>query len=75
MSRRLTVVNNRVVVASMEARAALAEYDPTTERWTLRTNTQGGWLLKQTCSAAAVFKVPAPSVSASSPPMSAAASA
>ncbi len=43
---RLTVVNNRIVVASMEARAALAEYDAATQRWTLRTNTQGGWLLK-----------------------------
>ena len=41
---RLTVVNNRIVVASMEARAALAVYDG--ERFTLRTNTQGGWLLK-----------------------------
>jgi carbon-monoxide dehydrogenase large subunit len=55
---RLTVVNNRIVVNSMEARAALAEYDATTERWTLRTNTQGGWLLKDLISAA-VFKVPA----------------
>ena len=43
---RLTVVNNRIVVAAMEPRAALAEYDATTHRWTLRTNTQGGWLLK-----------------------------
>ncbi len=43
---RLTVVNNRVVVNSMEARAALAEYDATSARWTLRANTQGGWLLK-----------------------------
>jgi carbon-monoxide dehydrogenase large subunit len=43
---RLTVVNNRVVVNSMEARAALAEYDAATKRWTLRANTQGGWLLK-----------------------------
>ena len=55
---RLTVVNNRIVVASMEARAALAEYDAATERWTLRTNTQGGWLLKDLMSSA-VFKVPA----------------
>jgi carbon-monoxide dehydrogenase large subunit len=55
---RLTIVNNRIVVASMEARAALAEYDPTSERWTLRTNTQGGWLLKDLL-ASAVFKVPA----------------
>jgi carbon-monoxide dehydrogenase large subunit len=43
---RLTVVNNRVVVNSMEARAALAEYDAASKRWTLRANTQGGWLLK-----------------------------
>jgi carbon-monoxide dehydrogenase large subunit len=43
---RLTVVNNRVVVNSMEARAALAEYDADAKRWTLRANTQGGWLLK-----------------------------
>ena len=43
---RLTVVNNRIVVNSMEARAALAEYDAATGRWTLCTNTQGGWLVK-----------------------------
>ena len=43
---RLTVVNNRVVVNSMEARAALAEYDGASGRWTLTTNTQGGWLVK-----------------------------
>ncbi|MBV9539497.1 MAG: xanthine dehydrogenase family protein molybdopterin-binding subunit, partial [Acidisphaera sp.] len=55
---RLTVVNNRVVVASMEARAALAEYDAASERWTLRTNTQGGWLIKEMLSEAA-FKLPA----------------
>jgi aerobic carbon-monoxide dehydrogenase large subunit len=42
----LTVVNNRIVVASMEARAAIADYDPATGRWTLYANTQGGWLLK-----------------------------
>jgi carbon-monoxide dehydrogenase large subunit len=54
---RIEVVNNRVVVSSMEARAALAEYDPVSERWTLRTNTQGGWLLKDLM-AAAVFKLP-----------------
>jgi len=55
---KLTVVNNRIVVASMEARAALAEYDPAAEKFTLRTNTQGGWLLKDLMSAA-VFKLPA----------------
>lgn len=43
---RLTVVNNRLVVASMETRAALGEYDKTSGRWTLSTSTQGGWLLK-----------------------------
>ncbi len=41
---RLTVVNNRVVVNSMEARAALASYED--GRWTLYANTQGGWVLK-----------------------------
>ena len=53
---RLTVVNNRVVVASMEARAAVAEYDQATERWTLYTNTQGGWSIKSIL-ADAIFKV------------------
>jgi carbon-monoxide dehydrogenase large subunit len=38
---RLTVVNNRIVVNSMEPRAALAEFAD--GRWTLTTNTQGGW--------------------------------
>ncbi|HYZ63394.1 MAG TPA: xanthine dehydrogenase family protein molybdopterin-binding subunit [Acetobacteraceae bacterium] len=41
---RLTVVNNRIVVNSMEARAAIAEYEG--DRWTLYTNTQGGWGIK-----------------------------
>ena len=54
---RLTVVNNRVVVNSMEARAALAEFDARDARWRLTTNTQGGWLLKQLL-AEAVFRVP-----------------
>ncbi len=50
---RLRVVNNRIVVSSMEARAAIADYDG--DRWTLYTNTQGGWLLKGLMSSA-VFK-------------------
>jgi len=41
---RLTVVNNRVVVASMEARAAVAAWEG--GKLTLHTNTQGSWLLK-----------------------------
>ncbi len=52
---RLTVVNNRVVVNSMEARAALADY--TDGRWTLHTNTQGGWVIKSLLGKA-VFHVP-----------------
>ncbi len=43
---KLTVVNNRIVVSSIEARAALADYDAASGRWTLYANTQGGWLLK-----------------------------
>ncbi len=43
---RLTVVNNRIVVASMEPRAAIAEYDPAAAKWTLHANTQGGWLIR-----------------------------
>ena len=46
MSRKLTIVNNRIVVNSIEARAALADFDPATGRWTLYANTQGGWLVK-----------------------------
>ena len=42
----LTVVNNRIVVSSIEARAAVADYDAATGRWTLYANTQGGWLVK-----------------------------
>ncbi len=51
----LTVVNNRVVVNSMEARAALADYAD--GRWTLYTNTQGGWVIKSLLGKA-VFHVP-----------------
>lgn len=43
---KLRIVNNRIVVNSMEARAALAEFDAATGRWTLYANTQGGWLVK-----------------------------
>ena len=55
VSRRL--VNNRVVVASMEARAALGSYDPSLEKFSLHTNTQGSWLIKGLL-ANAVFKLP-----------------
>ncbi|MCX8134389.1 MAG: xanthine dehydrogenase family protein molybdopterin-binding subunit [Roseococcus sp.] len=53
---RLTVVNNRVVVASMEGRACAAEYDPASGRYTLYAGTQGSWLVKNLL-AASVLKV------------------
>ena len=43
---RLTVVNNRIVVNSMEARACLADYDTAAKTWTIRTNTQGSWTVR-----------------------------
>ncbi len=52
---RLTVVNNRIVVNSLEARAALASYAD--GRWTLHTNTQGGWIIKSLLGKS-VFGVP-----------------
>ena len=54
----IRIVNNRIVVNAMEPRAALAAFDPSSERWTLTSNTQGGWLLKNILSQA-VFRVPA----------------
>jgi carbon-monoxide dehydrogenase large subunit len=56
---RLTVVNNRVVVASMEARAAVAAWEG--GKLTLHTNTQGSWLLKNLL-AKNVFDMPADDV-------------
>ncbi len=52
---QLTVVNNRIVVASMEARAALAAFED--GRFTLYTNTQGGWSIKGML-AKAIFNLP-----------------
>ncbi|NKE43732.1 xanthine dehydrogenase family protein molybdopterin-binding subunit [Roseomonas frigidaquae] len=56
---RLTVVNNRVVVASMEARAAVAAWEG--DKLTLHTNTQGSWLLKNILSGN-IFNTPAENV-------------
>ena len=70
---RLTVVNNRVIVASMEGRASIADYDAATGRWTLYANTQGGWLIKNLIGASVPDRVRRSS--ASSRRMSAAASA
>ena len=55
---RIRVVNNRVVVASMEPRAAIAAYDAAEDRFTLWLPTQGTMLLKNLL-ANAVFKIPA----------------
>ena len=54
---KLTVVNNRIVVASVEARAAVAEYDAASNRFTLHANTQGSWQLKDML-AKFVFNLP-----------------
>ncbi|MBO1076636.1 xanthine dehydrogenase family protein molybdopterin-binding subunit [Roseomonas marmotae] len=54
---KLTVVNNRIVVNSMEGRAALAEYDGATGRFTLHAGTQGSWLVKELL-ASSVFHLP-----------------
>ena len=43
---KLSIVNNRIVVNSIEARAAVAEFDAASGRWTMYANTQGGWLVK-----------------------------
>jgi carbon-monoxide dehydrogenase large subunit len=56
---RLTVVNNRVVVASLEARAAVAAWEG--GKLTLHTNTQGSWLVKNLL-AKQVFNIPAEDV-------------
>ena len=53
---KLTVVNNRVIVNSIEARTAFASYED--GRWTLTTTSQGGWSLKEML-AEHVFKEPA----------------
>ncbi len=45
---RLTLVNNRIVVNPMEPRAAVAEHDPGTGRWTLHVGSQGVFGLRNT---------------------------
>jgi aerobic carbon-monoxide dehydrogenase large subunit len=40
---RLGIRNSRVVVCPMEPRSAIGEYDPESERWTLRLGCQGGF--------------------------------
>ena len=44
---RLRLVNNRLAVAPMEPRAAIAEYDPAGERYTLHVGSQGVFGMRQ----------------------------
>lgn len=44
---RLKIRNSRVVVCPMEPRSAIGEYDPTSERWTLRLGCQGVFNMRQ----------------------------
>ena len=53
----LELTNNRLVVNSMEARAALGAYDPDTDRFTLITGTQGVSVIRAIL-ANIVFQVP-----------------
>ena len=53
----LELVNNRVVVNSMEPRGAVGEYDPGEETYTLWSSTQGSHFLR-TLLAESVFKIP-----------------
>lgn len=52
---RVRVINNRIVVASMEGRAALAQWQG--EHCTLTANTQGGWAIRNGL-AEQVFNMP-----------------
>jgi aerobic carbon-monoxide dehydrogenase large subunit len=53
----LDIVNNRVVVNSMEPRGAIGEYDPGDETYTLWSSTQGSHFLRSLL-AESVFKIP-----------------
>jgi carbon-monoxide dehydrogenase large subunit len=53
----LTLVNNRIIVNSMEPRGAIGEYDPGEESYTLWSSTQGSHFVRNLL-AAFVFKVP-----------------
>ncbi|MGI4944980.1 MAG: xanthine dehydrogenase family protein molybdopterin-binding subunit [Janthinobacterium lividum] len=43
---RLSIRNSRIVVGAMEPRSALAEHDPATGRYTLRTGCQGVFMMR-----------------------------
>jgi carbon-monoxide dehydrogenase large subunit len=54
---RLELVNNRVVVAPMEPRGAIGDYDGSADQLTLYTGTQGGMRMRPQL-ADKIFKVP-----------------
>ena len=43
---RLDIRNNRVIVSALEPRAAIAEYDPAEDKWTIRLGSQGAFGLR-----------------------------
>jgi aerobic carbon-monoxide dehydrogenase large subunit len=53
----LELVNNRVIVNSMEPRGAIGEYDPGEDAYTLWSSTQGSHFLRNLL-AESVFKIP-----------------
>lgn len=58
---RLPLVNSRIVVNAMEPRAAIAEFDPATGRWTINVGSQGVFGLRNSI-ATDILKVPADKV-------------
>jgi carbon-monoxide dehydrogenase large subunit len=49
---RLKLTNQRIAAVSLEPRVATASYDPASDKYTLRTGTQGVWAIQmQTCAA------------------------
>ncbi|WP_119422428.1 xanthine dehydrogenase family protein molybdopterin-binding subunit [Desertibaculum subflavum] len=44
---RLSIVNNRVVISSLEPRGAIASYDAAAAKWTMRMGTQGAFGMRE----------------------------
>ena len=47
MSHRVRLVNQRIVMAPMEPRAALAVYEPETDRYVLLVASQSAFVMRQ----------------------------
>lgn len=58
---RLSLDNNRVVVAAMESRSAIASFEPADEKWTLQLGTQGVFGMREQI-AKNILKVPSEKV-------------